>query len=78
MGKNRFNLLLLGISATVTSCGGINETFRALEENRQAIDCSTCAIEENIRAIEEANRGIEENRRQLDAINAALKKASES
>ncbi|MFV0341201.1 MAG: hypothetical protein ACK5MA_11355 [Parachlamydiaceae bacterium] len=69
---------LLAISAGLSSCGGINDTFRALEENRQAIDNSTCVIEENIRAIEEANRGIEENRRQLEAINEELKKASQN
>lgn len=76
MWKN--SLFFLSMSAGLVGCGGINETFQALEYNRQAVDRSTCAIEENIQAIEAANRGIEENRRQLDAINEALKKASES
>lgn len=64
--------------AIVSGCGGMQETFRALEENREAIDCSTEAILENQRAVQEANRSIAENRRQLDAINKSLKKASES
>lgn len=64
--------------AALTSCGGINETFRAMEYNRDAIDRSTQTIEENICAIEAANRAIEENRRQLEAINASLQKVNES
>lgn len=53
-------------------CGKINETFDALECNRQAVEMSSCAIYENIQAIEEANRSIEENKHQLDAINKTL------
>ncbi len=67
---------LMGIS--LTSCGGINDSMRALEENRQAIDMSTAAIEENRLAVEAANRSIAENKRQLDSINKALQKAGES
>lgn len=65
-------------TASLTSCGGINETFQAMEYNRQAIDNSTQTIEQNICAIEAANRAIEENVRQLEAINASLKKVNES
>lgn len=71
-------VILPVIGIALTSCGAINESMRALEDNRRAIDMSTQAIEENRQAIEDANRGIEENRRQLDAINQTLKKASES
>jgi methyl-accepting chemotaxis protein len=60
---------------SLSSCG-IQETFRAMEENRQAIEMSTNAINENIQAIQEANRGIAENRRQLEEINKALQKAA--
>lgn len=67
--------LILGVMAS--GCGMLNETFRAMEDNRQAIDMSTMAICENAQAVEEASRSIEENRRQLDAINATLKKAQE-
>lgn len=66
------------IGMAISSCGTINETFNALECNRQAIDMSSAAIYQNIQAIEESNRSIEENRRQLDAINKTLKNASES
>lgn len=73
--KNFVTWILTG--ASLTGCGGIQETFRSLEDNRAAIDRSTCVIEENIQAIEAANQKIEENRRQLEAINASLKKAGE-
>lgn len=66
------------IGTLLSSCGTINETMRALECNRQAIDMSTAAIDENRQAVEEANRAIAENKRQLDAINETLKKAGES
>jgi hypothetical protein len=64
--------LLLG------GCGAINQTMRALEENRQAIEQSTTAIEENKQAIQDANRFIAENRQEIEVINRTLKKASES
>lgn len=69
--------LWLCCGSALTGCGGIQQTFDALEDNRAAIDRSTCVIEQNIAAIEEANQKIEENRRQLEAINASLKKAGE-
>ena len=74
------NLLLLipVLGIALSSCGQINESMRALEDNRIAIDMSTDAIDENRQAIEEANKGIAENRRQLDEINKTLKKAAES
>lgn len=62
---------------TLTSCGTINETMWALQNNREAVDRSTMTVDENRRAIEEANRGIEENRRKLEAINRTLQKAAE-
>lgn len=66
-------MLLIPICGlSLVSCGKINETFEALECNRQAVEMSSCAIYENIQAIEEANRSIEENKRQLDAINTTL------
>lgn len=71
-------LVFAAFPLALSSCGIINETFDALECNRQAIEMSTEAICENIQAIEAANRSIEENRRQLDAINAELRKAGES
>lgn len=63
-------------SLSLCSCGSIQETFRAMEENRQAIEMSTNAINENVQAIQEANRGIAENRRQLEEINKTLQKAA--
>lgn len=75
MKKQLLLLPLLGIS--LTSCGAINETFQALECNRQAVEASTCAIYENAQAVEQSNMSIDENRRQLDAINKTLKEASE-
>lgn len=68
--KSIFLIPLCGIA--ITGCSKINDTFDALECNRQAIEQSTCAIYQNAQAIEEANRSIEENRRQLDAINKTL------
>lgn len=50
----------------------IDESISLMEQNRQAIECSTQAICENVRAIEEANAKIEENRRQLERINQTL------
>ena len=73
--KKQFYFIPL-IALSLSSCGSINDTFRALECNRQAIDMSTCAIEQNIQAIEEANRVIDENRSQLEAINRTLKESS--
>jgi hypothetical protein len=67
-------LLLLIIGASFTSC----DTMKAMQNNRQAIECSTQAICENIQAIQDANRAIEENKRQLDAINETLKGAAGS
>lgn len=72
MKKYLFLLPLLGMG--LSSC----DTIRAMERNRQAIDCSTRSICENIRAIEEANRAIDQNRRQLEEINASLKSVGES
>jgi len=71
-------LLSLITGSALSGCTMINETFDALECNRQAIEMSTQAICENIQAIEEANRSIEANRIQIDKINSTLKKASES
>lgn len=71
-------LLIPALGAFLSGCSGIQETFRALEENREAIDCSTQAVWENQQAVQEANRSIAENRRQLDVINKTLQKASES
>lgn len=59
----------------LSSCG-MQETFRAMEENRQAIEMSTWVINENARAIQEANKGIAENRRQLEEITKTLEKAA--
>lgn len=70
-------IILAPLLAALLSGCGVQETFDALESNRQAIEMSTQAIQENRRAIEAANQKIEENRRQLDEINQALKKASE-
>ncbi len=69
-------ILFLLTGASVTGCATLNETMRAMECNKQAIDMSTCVIMENARAIEETNAKIEENKRQLEAINEALKNVS--
>lgn len=76
MKKHLLLIPLMGIS--LSSCNTINESMRALEENRQAVELSTWAIQENIQAIDDANRSIEENRRQLDEINKTLQKAAKS
>ncbi len=64
-------LLIPAIGACLSGCA-VQQTMRALECNRQAVEMSTQSICENVRAIEEANLKIEENRRQLEAINEAL------
>lgn len=63
-------VFILGLSTV--SCSKMNETFDALECNREAIEMSSCAIYENMLAIEEATQAIEENKRQLEAINKTL------
>lgn len=70
---NKFLLLVPLLGMGLTSC----DTMRAMQNNRQAIDCSTQAICENIRAIEEANQAIEENRIELERINESLKNVGE-
>jgi len=72
------NIVLIPCVGIILSSCGINDTFQALEANREAVDMSTYAIQENIQAVEAANRSIAENRRQLEEINKALKKAAES
>lgn len=66
-------LLLFPLLGAALSGCAVNQTLRAMECNRQAIDMSTQAICENVQAIEEANRKIDENRRELEQINQALK-----
>lgn len=67
--------LLLGASAlTLTGCSQMDESLRAMEANRQAIEWSTCVINENAQAIEQVNHSLEENRRQMNAINQTLEK----
>jgi hypothetical protein len=68
-----FILPVLGIA--LSGCG-VNETFRALEDNRAAVEYSTYVISENAEAVEQANYAIENNRRHLEAINATLEKAA--
>jgi methyl-accepting chemotaxis protein len=76
--KKRAFFYLPVIGLLLGSCGAINQTMQALEENRQAVEQSTAAIEENKQAIQDANRFIAENRQEIEAINRTLKKASES
>lgn len=66
---------LLGASALALSgCSQMDESMRAMEANRQAIEWSTCVIYENAQAIEQVNRSLEENRNQMNAINQTLEK----
>lgn len=55
-----------------SGCSGIQETFRALEENRQAVNASTQAIWDNQMAVQEANRSIAANRQAIDASSQAI------
>ncbi len=71
-----FFIPLLGVA--LSSCSMVNESMQALQNNRDAIDMSTCAIDANTQAIEEANRGIEVNRQKLEQINNTLKKVEKS
>lgn len=50
----------------------INESTRAIQCNRMAVEQSTCAIMENQRAVEESSAAIEENKRALKEINESL------
>lgn len=75
MKKKVILFSLVGLS--LTGCSTIDESMRAMEANRQAIDYSTCVINQNTQAIEQDNAAIAENRRQLQAINETLGKIKE-
>jgi len=66
------NLGLIALIGVALSGCAVQNTMRAMECNKQAVEMSTQAICENIRAIEEANEKIAENRRHLEAINEHL------
>jgi hypothetical protein len=52
----------------------VNESTRAIEYNRYAVERSTEAIYRNIEAVEKSNEAIEENRQKLQSITEAMSK----
>lgn len=50
----------------------VNQSTRAIECNRYAVERSTQAINENIEAVRKSNEAIEENRQKLESITEAL------
>lgn len=73
--KKKLPLLLLPLICG--SCGSINDTIYAMQENQQAIIRSTASVEESIRLATEANRLLKENLEHLEKINQKLRESAE-